>query len=59
MFGVSINGDTNIYSLAVSSTTGYGAFYKNNSSGVPGGLIGSELGPSTGTIEFQITYSIF
>lgn len=59
MFGVSINGDTNIYSLAVSSTTGYGAFYKNNSSGIPGGLIGSELGPSTGTIEIQVTYSIY
>jgi hypothetical protein len=59
MFGVSINGDTNIYSMELSSSTGYGAFYKNNSSGVPGGLIGSELGPSTGTIQFQITYSLY
>jgi len=59
MFGVSINGDTNIYSMELNSTTGYGTFYKNNSSASPGGLIGSELGPSTGTIQFQITYSIY
>ena len=58
MFGVSINGDTNIYSMQLSSTNGYGAFYKNNSSGLPGGLIGSELGPTTGTIQLQITYSL-
>lgn len=59
MFGVSINGDTNIYSLDVSATTGYGVFYKNNSSASPGGLIGSELGPSTGTIQIHVTYSIY
>ena len=59
MFGVSINGDTNIYSMELSSSTGYGTFYKNNSSASPGGLIGSELGPSTGTIQFQITYSLY
>jgi len=59
MFGVSINGDTDIYSVDVSATTGYGAFYKNNSSGVPGGLIGTELGPATGTIQLHVTYSVY
>ena len=59
MFGVSINGDTNIYSVDVNTTTGYGAFYKNNSSTSPGGLVGTELGPSTGTIQLHLTYSLY
>jgi len=59
MFGITIKGDTDIYSMQLSSTNGYGAFFKNNSSANPGGLIGSELGPSTGTIEIQVTYSIY
>jgi hypothetical protein len=45
---------TNFYSMAVGT---YGSFYKNNTSGVAGGLIGSEL-PATGTISFTVTYTI-
>lgn len=56
--GVSILGDTNTYTLQINATNGYGGFYKNNSPGASGYLLGSELGPSTGTISINVTYSL-
>jgi hypothetical protein len=55
--GVSIISDTNTYTMQI-STSGNGGFYKNNTPGVSGALIGSELGPSTGTMSINVTYSI-
>ena len=48
---------TNNYQLKI-ATNPRGEFYKNNAPGAFGPLIGSELGPSTGTITFALCYEI-
>jgi hypothetical protein len=56
-FATLIGGGANFYQLRI-ETDASGRFYKNNTSGAFGPLIGSELGPATGTISFAFTYRI-
>ena len=52
-----IGGGTDTYIFQVRSD-GNGVFYKNNTAGSSGPLIGAELGPATGEISFAFTYDL-